>query len=355
MENEERPQKMKVSIATGTVLKVFAIILVFWLLYLVRDVLAIVFMAVVFAAALEPTVDGLHKRKIPRWLSLLVIYLIVLGLIVLIFFKLIPPLTNQLQNLIINFPVLWEKMSNYFAFWESASQSQEMALGLQSGLESIGQTLATSGGSILSTLGTIFGGIVSLILVLVITFYLVIEENAVKKSFRFVSPAKYQPYLTQLFSKMQRKLGLWLKGQLLLCLIVALMVYIFLMIVSIWFPIVREYALILALIAFLGEAVPYVGPIISAVPAVFLGLADSIFLAVIILFFYWLIQWTENNLLVPQVMRKTLGLNPIIIIIALLVGAKIGGVVGVILAIPVTTALSVVSEDLFEHVEEKLD
>jgi len=126
------------------------------------------------------------------------------------------------------------------------------------------------------------------------------------------------------------------------------MVYLGLLILGV------KYALILALIAAIGEAVPYLGPIMTAIPAVFLAFVQSPIKALLVLILFILVQQLENHILVPKVMQKAVGLNPISSIIALLIGAKIGGIVGMILAIPVATAASVVIYEVWQ-VKEKSD
>jgi predicted PurR-regulated permease PerM len=200
-------------------------------------------------------------------------------------------------------------------------------------------------GSVFSTVAGIFGGIVSFFIVLVITFYMTVEESSMKRTVTFILPDKYQPFTLQLINKVQRKIGDWLKGQLVLCLIVGVMAYIGLLILGV------NYALVLGLLAAVGEFIPYLGPTISAIPAIFLAFTQSPIKALFVLILYVLIQQVENNILVPKVMQKAVGLNPIISIIALLVGAKTAGLIGVVLAIPVATAISVIVRELWSTKE----
>ncbi|MFA5076255.1 MAG: AI-2E family transporter [Patescibacteria group bacterium] len=223
---------------------------------------------------------------------------------------------------------------------------------MQQSLKSLQLTLENSGQSVLSTVISIFGGVISFCVILVITFYIIVEENAVKRILRLVAPAKYQPYLTQLIYKVKDKIGLWLRGQVVLSLIVGCLVFIGMNGFGFIDPTMRQFALVLALIAFLGEFIPYLGPILSAIPAIFVAFTVSPSLALFVLIFYVVMQWLENNILVPQVMRRAVGLNPVVTIIALMIGAKIGGLIGILLAIPVATALMVITADFFERLEE---
>jgi len=172
---------------------------------------------------------------------------------------------------------------------------------------------------------------------------MVVEENAIKKLVWSVAPEKHQVYIMHLVNRMQQKIGLWLRGQLILSLSIFVLTYVGLLILGV------KYALVLALIAGLLEFIPYLGPTLSAIPAVFLAFTQAPALALFTLGLYYIIQMVENNILVPKIMQKTVGLNPIISISALLVGYKLAGVVGAILSIPVATAVSVFIKDVFDH------
>lgn len=174
-----------------------------------------------------------------------------------------------------------------------------------------------------------------------------VGEAGMKEFFRFVAPSKYQPYLVQKINQVQTKLGMWLRGQLILSLIIFALTYLGLTILRV------EYALVLALFAGLAEFVPYIGPIISAVPAVFLTFADSPIKALIVIVLYIVIQQLENQIIVPKVMQKSVGLNPLVVIVVMLVGAKIAGMAGLILAVPTATIIKIFLGDFFEDRKEK--
>jgi len=182
---------------------------------------------------------------------------------------------------------------------------------------------------------------------LVITFYILVQENAIKRILRSLIPNRSLPYAYQLVNRVQKKLGLWLRGQLILGFIIFLLVYFALLISGV------KYALILAIIAGLLEFIPYLGPILSGTLAVFLTLFQSPLMALWVLIIYLVVQFFENHVFVPMVMRQTVGLNPVVSIFALLIGGRLAGVIGVILAIPVVTALSVFVQDFFDKKRQK--
>jgi predicted PurR-regulated permease PerM len=176
---------------------------------------------------------------------------------------------------------------------------------------------------------------------------MVVEEKDLKGVARLLIPVRYQPYLFQVAGRMKEKMSAWLKGQLILCLIIGLAVFTGLSILGV------KYALVLGLIAGFLEIIPYVGPWIAAIFAVFIALGQSPMLALFVLIMFAVIQWSENNLLVPKIMQKAVGLNPIISILAIITGAKIAGFLGVLFAIPIASALSIFLQDFFNKDEEK--
>ena len=180
--------------------------------------------------------------------------------------------------------------------------------------------------------------------ILVLTFYIVIEDDKVRKSFRHLAPAQYQPYLSHLIKKIQKKMGDWLRAQLILSFLVGLLVYIGLSLLGV------KYALLLALLAALFEVVPYVGPVAAVIPALIVGFGVSPVLGFSVLVVYIVVQQLENHILVPKIMQKVTGLSPIFSIVALLVGIKVAGLLGAILSIPLATMAAVMLEDLFTDV-----
>ncbi|MBU1132333.1 AI-2E family transporter [Patescibacteria group bacterium] len=334
-----------------SILKFFLVVICLYFLFLIKEVIAILFVSLIFASSVDPWVDKLEKIKIPRGLGILLIYFVVFVFLVSVVYFLIPPFVTQIGQLSVNFPEYYEKTADMLSSLKTYSAEHGLMLDLSNGVDALRNNLAKSLQSILGTIFAIFGGMVSLVIILVVTFYLTVEESSIKRTITFILPEKYNEFAMQLINKIQVKIGSWLKGQLILCLIVGLMAYIGLLILGV------NYALILGVVAALGEFIPYVGPIAAAVPAIFLAFTQSPVKALLVLLLFIIIQQLENNLLVPKVMQKAVGLNPIVSITALLIGARIGGIVGIILAIPVATAISVIVKEFWKTKEtvEKIE
>ncbi len=343
MEINSRP--ININITTGTILKILLIFLLLYFMYLIKDILAILFASLILASALDPWVDWMGERKIPRSLGVLLIYLVSLGVIALALFLIIPPIAMEVRELANNFPYYFDKIISEASSLKEISARYGILDNIKESLGSLNSNLEKAAGGVFSTVSGIFGGIFSFFLILVMTFYMAVEENAMKKLVWSIAPAKHQPYIMQLINRMQKKIGLWLRGQLVLNFIIFAMTYVGLLILGV------KYALVLALIAGITETIPYLGPILGAVPAIFLSFTQSPMLALFVAALYYIIQFVEAHILVPKVMQKAIGLNPIVSIAVLLIGFQVAGVVGAIMSIPVATAASVFIKDVFDHKE----
>lgn len=339
----EKPEKrsISVSISTATMLRVVVVVLLLAFAYTIREVFVLLLVTVVMATALDPWVDWLQARKIPRPLGLIIIYLLLFGTISLIVALLIPALINQVSELTQNFPNIYQNFVDQFSGVRNFADRVGLQENISSILQSLQGSITGTGSGVVSAVNSFAGGVISFFAVLVMTYYMVTEESGMKKVFRSLAPLKYQPYLHELITKIQEKLGGWLRGQLLLLLIVAIMSYIGLEILGV------KYALVLALFAGLMEFVPIIGSTIAMIPAAFIALTQSPTKGLLVVFLFIVVQQLENNFIVPRVMKSTTGIHSVVTIIVLLVGAKLAGLLGIVLAIPVTLIVTTVYQDLF--------
>lgn len=343
MENGKRP--IYINITAIAVLKIIGIFILFYFLYLIKSILAIFFISLILASAFDPWVDWMHKRKIPRGFGILIIYIVMFALVITIISLIIPPIVEQSTELAKNFPEIYQKFTSSFSAFKEYSAQHGIGDEIGKYLNKISESSEGAMINIFSTVSGIIGGIFTFFLILVITFYMTVEENAIKKIIWSIVPEKNQVYVMHLINRMQIKVGLWLRGQLILCLIIFMLTYIGLLILKV------KYALILALIAGITEFIPYLGPIFSSVPAIFLSATQSLLLGAFVAILYVAVQQIENHIIVPKVMQKVVGLNPIVSIAVLMIGFNIGGVVGAILAIPVATAITVALKDIIDSKE----
>lgn len=338
--------KTEITIATSAIFKILIIALCLWLLYIIRPIVLILFVSLILAALIDPFADWFQRKKIHRGFAVILVYLVLIAIVTFAVWAIVPLVANEGQSLISNFGNIWnaviEKLGAVGAFARNHNlipESFDYSV-LQPGVTGTVQ-------GIFSTIGGVFVGVGSVILTFVMAFYMVVEEDAIKKLLRNIVPSKFQPFIAQLLGRARTKLGQWLRAQIILSAIIGAIVYVGMLIFGV------EYAAVIGILAFALEFIPYVGPVLIGVFAIFLTFAQTgTFLQPFLVFiFFVIIQQLENNVLVPKIMQKNVGINPIISIIAMLVGAKLGGFVGVLLAIPVATFVTVFVDELVEKRE----
>lgn len=329
---------IKVTITSMTILKILGVVLVLLFFYAIRDILILLLLSMVLAAALDPWVDWLKKRGLPRSLSLILIYAVLISVFVLSIALIIPPVVEQIGELYVSFP----RVVNDFSKTLNSIQGFSVQYNLQANLSGFlrevqtGRTLT----SLFTTLGSFFGGLFGVFAILVMTFYMVIREDNIEKLVKLVSPEKYHSFLITVLRNISKKLGLWLRSQLILGLIVGVSVYVGLSIIGV------KYALVLGLLSAVTELIPYIGPFIGAVPGVLIAFTQDPILGLGAAIIYLLVQLLENYLIVPKIMSKAVGISPLMVIIALLIGAKLAGIIGALLAVPVALIISTALKEL---------
>lgn len=333
-----------ISISTGTIVKTVAIFLAVAFLWVIRDIVVIVLFSLILASAIDPIVDWFQKYKIPRALGVLLMFIILIGTFAGIITLLIPPIAEQVTDLARQVPDLFTSdRVQIFQRLQDTARNLELTDSLKDLFSSIGSTLSNTTGGIFSTVSSFLGGVFTVISIAVLTFYLTAEERGIKKFFDFIVPSKHRGYVTDLVNRIQAKLGAWLRSYLGLGVFVGVLIFIGLSLIGV------KYALVLALLAGILEFIPFIGPITSVVPAIFFAVTDSPLKAILVIVLYILVNQVEQHLVVPRVFKKTIGLNPVVVVLVLLVGAKVAGIIGLLLAVPLTIALVEIGRDLFEQ------
>ncbi len=332
---------ININITTSTIIKTIIIIACLWFVFYIKSIILIFLIALLLTAALKPTVAWLENKKFPRLLSVSIIYLIILGIILLTILLIIPPIKNQTVQLAQNFPSYLEKITEGVGTIKNYSTNHGWFESIDKFSASIENSLTNLAGNIFGTVSSIFGGVTSFIFILVIVFYMSLEKNAPDKIISLFLPEKYRQRIINLIAKLEEKIGLWVRGQAILMLIIGLVSFIGLLILRV------NYALTLGLFAGLTELVPYLGPVIGAIPAILIAFIQSPYKAIAVIILYFIIQELENDIVVPKVMEKAVGLNPLISLFALLIGAKVAGILGILLSIPVTTSIIVIIKEFY--------
>lgn len=305
-------------------------------LYVVRDILAVLIFAIIIASALEPLISYAEKKKAPRLVSLIAVYLLFFVAFAAFLYIIFPLLLDQFREFSQNYAI-------YFGKLEEAAGIITFIPGLSGNVHELLSQLTEqipSFTSLISYVSSIFGGIVSFIVVLVVSFYLSLSRGALDNFLKSIFPPHFEAYAHELWMRAQIKMGRWLQAQILLSFIMALIVGIGLWILGV------NYAFLIAIATGILEIVPFVGPIVAGGLAVLLALSQSPILGLWTLIFFIIAQQLENHILVPLLIKKLVGLNPVTVILAILVGAKLGGILGILLAVPIASVIDEFFSDL---------
>lgn len=336
-------RKLTFDFSFRTVFTVIFTLGVVWLLFYIRDILVLFFIAFILGTALEPAVNWFEKKKIPRWLSILGFYALIGFFLYTLVRLIVPPMTQQVQHLIDSRQILADRISGYFS-----NAPESVKKGILDFTNNLPARIAEfSTGRLVPNVLGVFSGILGFLTVFVATFYLLLERNGIENALEGYWPEKSREKVIRIFKRMSLKMSLWVRGQVILSGAIGLLTFIGLSLLRV------DYALTLALIAAVTELLPVVGPYIGALPAIVIALSISPALALWVAVLYLGIQQFEAQVLVPQVMKRAVGLSPVTIIFSLLVGAKLLGFLGVIIAVPVASAISVLFESLNKRSPKK--
>lgn len=325
----------KIEISTWTILKFFIFILGLVFLYYIRSVVAVVFIVIILVAGFTPFVNWLVSYKIPRILAVVILYIGMLLFLSLIVYIVIPPLIEQISQLSFKLPYYTDKFSHLNINISSALFTGSDILNYSKNY------LSQVSGGLYNSILSIFGSAASALTVFVLTFYILAETDSIEKFVLAIVPKEKKEHSLAIYNKISGKLGNWLRGQIVLALTIGVCSYIILSLLGI------KYALSLAVLAGVLEIVPIIGPIVSGLIALVLAflLGASWWQIAAIAISYAVIQQLESHFLVPKMMGKAVGLSPIIIIIALMIGGQLGGIIGAILAIPIAAGVSVIIQN----------
>ncbi len=329
-----------VSISTSTIFRVFFVALIFWLAYTVRATLLLVFISFILATIMNPLAARAEKYKIPRGLTVAALYLIAFGALIGVGWSLAPLLIFQISQIAQNFGGYWDKAVAFLPWGIEADVKDVVQNNLNSIASAAKTGLSVTISSVLSTVAGFVNVVGSFIIVVVLAFYFVAEEKNLKKGLLRVLPVKHVPLADRLITNFQYWLGGWARGQIILSLIIGACVYIALTIIGV------PYAFALALLAGLLEFIPYAGPIFSGIFGVFFALTVSPTIALITALAYYVIQVLENNVIVPKVMQKAAGVNPVLSFIMILIAFEALGVIGVFLGVPIASIIMAITESV---------
>src|SRR5262249_46702154 len=337
LSDREFRRRMLETVATLT-----GVVLLIATLWVAREALMLVYVSALIAMGFAPIVSVIEqpgptvRRRLPRWLAILAIYLAIVAVLALVGLMVIPPLVSQAESLWARLPAEFNKIQTFLIDHKVMTHRVTLEEAVQNAPAGAGGNAA---GAVLVAISSLIGGIFGLITILILTFYLLIEAQSMFDYFlRFVPPAR-RADVTVAGREAVSKVSAWLRAQFVLAAVMGTFAA-----VGLWFMEV-PYFYVVALIAAIGETIPIVGPVIGGITAVAVAITVSPKLALMVGVYFLVLHQLEANVLVPKIMERRVGVSPVAVMIALLVGGELWGLIGAILAIPTAAILSVIVEE----------
>ena len=323
----------KVEISHKTIIFTVLFLISLWFVYYIKDIILIFFVSVLLMATLNPLVTRLVRLRLPRGIAILLVYILMLTLLVGSVILLIPPLVDQTANFAQNLPGYLSN-NGIFKF-----VSDQVFKDLISQLGSIPSQILKVGLSL-------FSNIIAVISILMFAFYLLIAREKLDEFASSLFGEYKKKMFVDSFILLETKLGGWARAELSLMLIIGFASFLGLVILGI------PYALPLALLSGIFEAVPNLGPVVSMIPAAIIAFGISPIMGFAVIALYFLLHQSENYFLVPKIMEKSVGVNPVVTLLSLAIGFKLAGIVGAVIAVPVFITIQTIMMLQFSRKEE---
>ncbi|MBI2633970.1 MAG: AI-2E family transporter [Parcubacteria group bacterium] len=326
-------ENTNLEISWQSAVRVFALAILISAIYFFRDLIALFISAIIIATVVEGPASGLIKRGWPRFLAVATVYFVSILLLAFFIYLLTPVILTEAQGLLETFLTVFNRI------FRLGFLTPETIAEVQTNLSDLIQGFGQGAGAALEFLSRFSNAVFSIVVVFITSFYLALQGKSGERIIKLLVPSEHEPYFLGLWGKSQKKISRWFYGQVILSLTVGLAVFL-----GLWLLGVR-YSLLLGILAALLEIVPVVGPVVSGILAVVVAAHQGADLALYTVILFVVVQQVENHVLIPTLMRRFIGLNPVVVVFALLIGGKLAGIWGLILAVPITAALGEVLED----------
>ncbi|PTX58439.1 putative PurR-regulated permease PerM [Melghirimyces profundicolus] len=352
--------RLRESRGLGTALLILVLLGILFLLVQIEPLLRTFFsflkavlgpflVAVIISYLLNPVVNLLANRLVPRSLAVLFIYSLFIGAIAIVLTNLVPLFNLQLKELSEHLPEWNMRLQSWIDQYNHSKDAlpESVRLGVEKSLNRLEESVTDGVGNLMSSLGTTINQLLIAVIVPFLAFYMLKDVNVIEKALITLLPVRRRKDVIRLFRDVDEALGNYVRGQLLVCLAVGILAYIGYLIIGLPYP------LILALLVGVFNVIPYLGPFFGAVPALLVALSISKEMVIAVILVNLVVQVLEGNVLSPQIVGRTLHMHPLFIIFALLVGGELGGILGLILAVPLFAVGKVIVEHVVDHYTKK--
>lgn len=347
MIGEEKNPKMQVNISTSTLIKVAIFGLLIFISIKLINIILVILVAIVVASFVESAVHRLRPYIKNRSFAVFLIYAVAICLLIGLASVFMPVFIDEMSALVASLSQYIPNSSILNTFQPDTITGTKDIVSTISKNGSLGDVINSvqgliSGmsGGFMDVFGGAFGSVINIGLIIIISFYLSITEKGIENFLRIITPRKSEEYIISLWQRTQKKIGLWMQGQMLLGLIIGVLAYLGLTIIGV------EYSLVLAIITALCELVPY-GIFLAVVPVILFGFLDGgVTMAVLGVALYFILHQFETYLIYPLIIKKVIGISPLVVVLSIIIGFELAGFYGVILAIPTAVCLLEFLDDI---------
>ena len=344
---EDSSKNININISTRAIMKFFVIAFLIFAAYKLMNIILILLTSIVLASFVEFSVLKLKKYIRNRTFAVFLIYIFTLATFICLFSVFVPIFLNEMSILVKSLGKYIPDSSILNTLQPDSITGAKAVVKTISKNASLGEVISSVqdmvnsfSGNFFDIFGQAFGGIFNFILIIIISFYLSIKEKGIENFLRIILPDDKEEYLINLWQRTEHKIGLWVRGQLLLGVIIGLLTYLGLTLLGV------KYSFVLALLTAIFEIIPF-GIYLAVIPATIFSYVDGgVTLALLTFMLYMVIHQFENYLIYPLIVQNVIGVSPLVVIISLLVGWELYGFWGVILAIPVSVCLFEFLDDL---------
>lgn len=316
------------------------------LLHFLEEIIGPFIIAVIISYLLNPIVNLLQQRALPRSLAVILIYSIFICSLIILVVNMLPVFQKQLSSMVHNLPNWNEQLKAMIREYTDNSKDLlpiSINQGIERALTRLEQGIGIGIGNLVGDIGNTLNSLLLLFIVPFLAFYMMKDAQAIEKFFMTLVPQGKRRTTVRLLRDIDQALGNYIRGQLLVCLIVGVLAYVGYLIIDLPYP------LLFAAVVSVFNVIPYLGPIFGAIPALVVGLTISKEMVLGIVVVNFIVQMLEGNIISPQIVGRSVRMHPLLIIFALLVGGEMGGVMGLILAVPLFVIAKVIIEHLVQH------
>ena len=344
-ENISTNNFIKYSITNGSIVRIMLWVGLAYVMFFFRELLLTLLVGLVIASTIDPIAKYFQNFRIPRIVTVASVFVLIFGSIIGFAVFALPTLADDLARFISKLPMILEQFRIFgrdMGFRDISIYIGELSKDISKGqILSIVKNSVVGASNVAGAAGAVLGGLINFALTMIFAFYLAVQDDGIKNFLKLITPKFYEKYIVDLWLRSERKIGSWAKGQVIVALIVSILILIPLLILNI------QYATVFALLAFFGQLIPVVGLFIAAVPAVLTAyFTKDMSAALLTLSVFLIVNQLENYVITPKIMNSVIGVPAIIILIAVLVGAKLAGFWGVVIAVPMAAIMMELINDI---------